>query len=204
MIKKLIYILITFIIFITPVLADTQSGYLEYSGFPYRFNKGDDIKFLKNAEKNMQEFYSPNKKTPKEFHLQEAMRYYFLLSQARPDSVEAQIGLGRIYDEMNLDRLAKKHFFNAYNFNSQDPKLNMYFANFYYKRNEFITALGFYNAAHKYGYSKNYFINWQLGTLYEKLGDIEGAKHFFKQALKINPQNQNIRDKISSLNSIKK
>jgi tetratricopeptide (TPR) repeat protein len=168
----------------------------------YKFKADDDKVFLYNAEKNMRLFDKAKTQINKDFYLKEAMHYYFLLEQADKSSIEAQIGLGRIYDEMGLDNFAKKHFFNAYNYDNQNPKLNLYFADFYYKRNDFINALKYYNIAYKSSFSNNYYINYRLGKVYEKLADIETAKRFYKQALKLNRNNQDLINKIRSLDEL--
>lgn len=202
MIKKIIYILILIITYANFALAEPQNGYLEYSGFPYQFKSGDEIKFLKNANKNMQLFEKSQTAVSKIFYLQESMRYYFMLSKANPQSIDAQIGLGRVYDEFKLDRFAKEHFFNAYNLNNHNPKMAYYFANFYYKRKDLLPALAYYNMAYKYGYSKSYYTNYRLGEIYEKLADIKSAKKFYSNAIKLNPKDAELRNKIRLLDEL--
>lgn len=202
MIKKTIYILILIIISANFSLAEPQNAYLEYNDIQYQFKPDDEIKFLKNANKNMTLFeksQTPNQKT---FYLQEAMRYYFLLSKANPQSIDAQIGLGRIYDEFKLDRFAKEHFYNAYNLNSHNPKVSYYFGNYYYKRNDLLPALAYYNLAYNYGFSNSYYLNYRLGTIYEKLADIKSAKKFYSHANKLNPKNLELRNKIRLLDEL--
>lgn len=202
MIKKLIYILILFIISMTAIQAETQDAYVEYNGIQYKFNQGDEVKFKQNADKNMLLFEKAQNNNDKLFYIHEAMRYYFLLSQADSSSVDAQIGLGRVYDALRLDRYAKECFFNAFNMDPHNPKASLYFGDFYYKRSELITALNYYNDAYKCGYSKNYYLNYQLGKVYEKLADIETAKKFYTTALRLNPKNNDLRNKIGLLEEL--
>ena len=185
------------------VFAQTQNAYLEYNGYRYKFKTGDEIKFFNNANKSMLIFEKSSVNSEKSFYLQEAMRYYFLLSQINPKSIEAQIGLGRVYDEMKSDKYAKEHFFIALDMNNINPKINFYFADFYYKRSDFITALYYFEKAYKYGYSKKYELNYKIGTVYEKLADIESAKRFYEYALKLNPSNSDLKNKINLLDEIK-
>ncbi len=202
MVKKIILILILIIFSINSVFADTKDAYLEYKGYQYIFKPEDEAKFLENANKNMLLFEKTSKITGKIFYLQEAMRYYFLLSKINPDSIDAQIGLGRIYDELKLDKLAKKCFFNAYNYNNKDPGTNLYIANFYYKRNDLLNSLYYYNRSYNYGYANNYYLNCRLGALYEKLADIEQAKKYYSNALRLNPQNPELRTKSKILKEL--
>lgn len=202
MIKKIIYILILIIISANFTLAETENAYLEYNGYRYEFQPGDEIKFLDNANKNLVSAEKTKSTTEKVFYLHEAMRYYFLLSQVSPNSVEAQIGLGRVYDDMKLDKFAKKHFFNAFNLDSKNPKANYYFGNFYFTRSDYINALNYYNTARRFGYIKNYYLNYNLGITYEKLGDIETSIKYYYFASKLNPKNVALRNKIRELKAL--
>lgn len=203
MIKKLIYILILFVFFINSAIAQTQNAYLNYNDSQYAFKSGDKQKFLTNAYVNMLLWEKAQTTEDKSFYQQEAMRYFYLLSKIDSKSIDAQIGLARIYDEYKLDKFAKEHFFIAYDFDNRNPKMNFHFANFYYKRNDLMNALFYYKRAHQYGFSKNYEVNYKLGVIYEKLADIESAKKFYANASKLKPQNQELINKIRLLDELK-
>lgn len=202
MIKKLIQILIVFILLIAPVYAKTEKGALEYNKAQYCFNSGDEKKFLQKANQNMELFEKSLTKENKEYYLKEAMKYYFLVEKIDKACIEAQIGLGRVYDELKQDSLAQKHFFNAYNFDHKNPKFNFYFGNYYYKRNDLVTAFHYYDLAYKYGYSHDCFMNYRLGVLSEKLAEIELAKDFYKKALDLNSKFIDLKAKINSLEAL--
>lgn len=202
MFKKLTYILILTIFIQYYACAQVQNAYIEYNGIPYSFKPGDDVKFLKQANFDMLLYDKYPSAKEKYIYLQDAMRYYFLLEKINPTSIEAQIGLARVYDEMNLDRYAKKHYFNALSFNIQNAKANFYFANFYYKRSDYINALNYYKIAYKCGYSKNYEVNYRLGVIYEKLADIDKSQEYYKYALRINPRNELLVNKIRLLDEL--
>ena len=107
MIKKLIYIIILFI-FCSNLTFAQESGTIEYNNHLYKFKKGDEFKFLSKANNNMLMFENAKTASDKNLYLQNAMLNYFLLSKVTPSSIEAQIGLAKIYDELKLDSLAKK------------------------------------------------------------------------------------------------
>lgn len=202
MIKKLIFILILIIFIGNSAFARPQTGHLEFSEFPYEFKQGDEIKFLNAANNNMLLADKHQTLVKKLFYLQEAMKYYFLLSKANPTSIDAQIGLGRVYDELRADRHAKEHFFNAINFDNKNPNANLYFGNFYYKRSDLITALYYYKIAYNNGYTNNYYLNYRMGNIYEKLADNKNAKSHYKTALKLNPHDSELRNKIRLLDEL--
>lgn len=199
MIKKLIHILTIFIILGNPVSAKMQEGYLEYGGFSYKFKSNDAKSFITQANKNMFMFENSLKQQDKNFYLNEAMRYYFMLSKVQVSSIDAQVGLGRVYDEMHRDIYAKKHFFVAVDLNPKNAAANFHFANFYYKRSDLITALFYYKRAFDNGYQNKFEVNYRIGEIYEKLADLESAKAFYANAYKLKPDNDALLEKIQQL-----
>ena len=202
MIKKLFLILTLLILLNTAALAFTQEGSAEYNIYGYQFKQGDSVKFAEKADSYMQLWEKTQNNTEKDFYLQESMRYYFLLSQANKDSITAHIGLGKIYDEMKLDILAKEQFFIAYNMDCKNPELNMRFGDFYYKRQHLIMALPYYKTAYSNGYYNSAYLNNKIATIYEKLADLETAKRFYLVAHKLNPQNIKLIEKIQKLEKL--
>ena len=105
-------------------LAKTQSAGLQYNENKYLFKTGDEVKFLKQANVDMLLFENAQSITEKTYYLQDAMRYYYMVTKINPRSIEAQIGLARIYDEIQLDNYAKQHFSVGLDFNTKNPKTN--------------------------------------------------------------------------------
>lgn len=202
MIKKIIYILILFIISAHIACAETERAFIEYNGYSYDFAPGDDVKFSNNGNKNLIKAEKTKSPTNRQLLLNEALRCYFLLSQIHPDSVEAQVGLARVYDDLNMDRYAQKHFFNAINLDANSPRANYFFGDYYYTRNDLINAQTYYYAAYCNGYVKNYKLTYKLATIYEKLGDIEKSIKYYRLALKLNPKSSEIKAKISALDDL--
>lgn len=202
MIKRIIYILILIIIPANFALAQIQSAGIEKSIYGYQFNPQDADDLLEKANNTMKLWEISAEKKIKEKYLHEAMNYYFLLSKVRKGSIEAEIGLGRIYDELKMDILAKQHFFNAYNINSANAKMNYYFGNYYYKRNDLNTALAYYKKAYSTGEINTYEFYYRIGTIYEKLADIETSSKFYQQAYRLNPKDTLLKRKILLLEEL--
>lgn len=203
MTKKIIYILICYLMCINIAHAKTQQGSINYSGPQYSFAPNACPKYLKNANMNMRLFENAETQADKLFYLNEAMRYYFLVEKIDFSCVEAQIGLGRVYDELKMDSFAKKHFCNASNLDRTNPYMNSSFGDFYYKRSDFINAMAYYQNAFKNGYSNNFQLNCKIAATYEKLADIEMAKKHYKIALSLKQSDNNIlEDKIRLLDEL--
>lgn len=204
MLKKLILILILILTqgSVNIAFAQTQTGGVEYEGYYYSFEPGAAKKFLDNANRNYAMFEKAQTPIDKNFYIHEAMRYYFLLSQADKTSVEANIGLGRIYDAMGLDSYAKKHLFTSLNLAYKNPKPNFYFANFYYTRGDLINARHYYMRAYNCGYSRHSDLNYRLGVVYEKLADIESALKYYRQAAALGSKEADLDNKIQMLEGL--
>lgn len=202
MIKKLVYILITIIIFSSSTLANTQSGRISNETFPYQFRTEEEKKCLSKAETYMKLWERAKKPQDKAYYLQNAMRNYFMVTQADKTSINAHIGLGRVYDEMHMDDYAKKHFFIAYNMDYQNPELNYYFADYYRKRNNLTTAIKYYKSSYNNGLSSNYNLNYNMALVYEKLADIENAIKYYSKAYKLNPHAVELAKKIHLLDDL--
>lgn len=202
MIKKIIYILIVFIILTSANLALAQEGYLEYNIYGYRFKPTDKVLFLKNGNENLKLYEQSKIDNDRMEYLQEAMRYYFLVTKIDNNSINAHIGLGTVYDEMHLDKYAQEHFFKAYNLNRNNADLNLRFGDFYYKRKNYIKALSYYKIAYRYGYSSNFDLNKKIAIIYDKLADLDSSRDFYLNALRLDPKNKDLIKKIKSLDNI--
>jgi len=202
MIKKLIYILIFFITCANFTLAQPQNAGIEYDSAEYSYKNLNIKKILKAADTNMLLFQKSKKANAQIKYLNEAMRNYYIATKINNNSIEANLGLARIYDVMNLDKLAKEYFSKSINLDTYNPKVNFYLGNFYFRRNEFLNALSYYKSAYEYGLSKNYELNLRLGVIYEKLADINAAKAFYTNALKFKPRNIELIDKIRLLDEL--
>lgn len=202
MIKKIIYILILFIILMGASPLFAHEGYLEYNIYGYQFKPKDKVTFLTKASRNLKLYEEAKNQVDKKFYLQEAMRYYFLVTKIDENSINAHIGLGRIYDEMGLDRYAQEHFFKAYNLNQNNAELNLRFGDYHYKRENYIKALSYYKTAYTYGYYNDFILNKKMATTYEKLADIENSRQFYMNALRLDSSQDELIAKIKSLDKL--
>lgn len=206
MIKKIIYILILFIICINflfiQAFAVTQKGQIENDSDIYAPKNYDVNEVVKSANASMLLWEKSFTDSDKKFFLEKAMRNYYLATKIDGSIIEANIGLARVYDSMKLDRLAKEYFFKARNLDPYNPKTNFYFANFYFTRNDFLKALYYYKYAYEHGFSNNYDTNYQMAVIYEKIADINTAKTFYLKALNLKPTNTTLADKIRLLDDL--
>lgn len=202
MIKKLIYIITLFIICANTTLAATKSAHLDYNKNPYGAKTTDIKKVINVANINMLLWEKALTDYDKKSYLDVAMRNYYLATKIDSSSIEAYVGLARVYEEMNIDRLAKEYYYRATNLSPLNADANFYFANFYFKKQNYIKSLAHYQIAYKNGYSNYPEINNKMGIIYEKLADIENAKYYYTNALKLNPSDETLNEKIRLLDEL--
>lgn len=202
MIKKLFIILMLIILPNGAVQAKIKSTKVEYNCVQYSFKKSDESKFRNNGNIYMDLYEKEQPGLEKANYLQEAMKNYFLLEKMNCNSIEAKIGLGRIYDEMKLDKFALKHFYEAQNIDKENADLNYHFGNYFFKRKDYMQAIKYLKKAYNSTYNNTYELNYKLGVTHEKLADIESAKKYYVNARNLYSKNTQLNDKIRLLDEL--
>lgn len=194
--------LIIFLFLIYPPVAFAQGGYLKFNDLFIDYSRVNGNSLQKQADDYFVKAFdaADEQEREKNYHL--AMHKYFVLVKAYPYDSYAYVQIGRIHDENDRDRLAKKHFFHALNLDRTNPYTNYYFGQYYEKRQNYNKALKYYLSAYNNGYKDNYYANLKLACMYERLGDIKKAIDFYSNSYKINPNASDIYNKIQSLNSL--
>lgn len=202
MIKKLTYMLILLLSIANIAFAKPKNAHIEYDTNPLGSIYSDYSKVLNTANANIFLYEKAYELSEKKMHLEQALRFYYLATKIDNGMIDANIGMGRVYDAMKLDRQAKEFFYKALNINPADARANLYFANFFYQRNDNINALKYYIVAYKNGLANSFELNYRMGVIYEKLADLVTAKAFYSQALKISPKNSEVSEKIRLLDEL--
>ena len=82
-----------------------------------------------------------------------------------------------------------------------NPKANYYFSNYYFKRTDLLNARFYAKRAYEHGFDQNYELNYGLGSIYEKLADIERSIGFYQNAFRLGA-NQELENKIRLLDEL--
>lgn len=130
--------------------------------------------------------------------LNKAYLSYYKASEIEP-SASSYLGMGMVFIEKKLNSRAKKYLYMAYSIDENDATTNYYLAKFSYQNEDYLRALEFYKKAYENGLSENYDVNFKLGSIYEKVGDISKAKVFYQSALLLNPKSMEVKTRLSEL-----
>lgn len=160
----------------SPVLADDVSAYLQDGNSYYQ-----NYLITKNKEL-----------------LDKAYLNYYKATEIAP-SASSYLGMGMVFIEKKMNARAKKYLYKAYSIDENDAITNYYLAKYSYDNEDYLKALDFYKKAYSNGLAENYDVNLKLGSIYEKVGDISKARVFYQSALTLNPNDQEIKNRLSEL-----
>lgn len=198
-------LIIIFTSSLTVCQAQTQKGGLEYNADRFNYSalnvKGltsEGDAYFNKALQEKRKYYRNNA-------FDAAMAKYYLVIKAEPKNSYVLTQTARIYSFKNQDKLALEYFTRALNLQPHSPLVNYYFGEFYYKKRDFNRALQFYLRAEKSpdgSFGQTYNLNYRLGTVYEKLAELQKAKLYYEAAFKLNPQNSVLQSKIKDIDRL--
>jgi len=158
---------------------------------------------LKNADLNFAKGQKETDKSLQEGFLKQAQSQYYTVFKLEQNNTYPLIQLARINDLLNNDKYAKSYFTSALGVNYKDINANLYFGDFYYKRENYRMALKYYRKAFEYGLDENFDILFKMAVIYEKLGDLSKSNLYYKKSFLLNAQDTGIPDKIRSIEQVK-
>lgn len=144
-------------------------------------------------------------KTPenKNKYLTAAKYYYYQANRLDISNQNALIGRARIALIEDRIRDAKNNLLMALNFNEDNPKVNYYLGEAFFKDGEYTQAIDFYTHAYTHGYKLNYKTNLKLGICYEKLNDVPRATYHYQNASKISPNQTEAQARLGAIAAVK-
>ena len=158
-----------------------QKGVIEYS-IPIDYSLIDEKSLNDHAEIIYSEYTTSTDEILKKGLLLELLSDYSILSNINKDNPLYFVRLGIVYDKLGKDRWAKSNFCRSSNLVPNYAYAFYSFGNYFFERNEYRKALKEYMRAYQYGFDKHYENLYQIGIIYEKLGDFSLAIKYFKLA----------------------
>lgn len=137
--------------------------------------------------------------TEKDYYFSKAKEIYTNEYNKNTLNLDAMVGLGRIYTLSDQRRDAKNILMQAYSTYPNNPKIQAALGDFSYAFQEYNNALEFYKLALSSGYLRDYNTNLSSALCYEKLGDMQNAKLYYKIALFLNNDSIIAKERLSQL-----
>lgn len=126
-----------------------------------------------------------------------AERYFIKSTELKPDYYEAKLGLARTYLKMKKDSAAF-NLLNELAAEIYDQEIFYELGRFYYNHGEIDKAIGRFELILSSSPDHSNSL-YSMGAAYEIKGDIEKAAEYYGKALKFNPENEDIKNKIKNL-----
>lgn len=188
-ISALVIIIISFILFNTLPAYNAAAAPVQ-SEADINCQKGDKI---------VDYYESLSDKSEADKYLKAAKYFYYQASRIDLSNTNALIGHARVALHQNKIRDAKNALMMALNFNAQNPRVCFYLGETFFQDGDYTQAIDYYNWAYTHGYQNDFKTNYKLGVSYEKLNDIHNAKTHYNNALRINPNNEDIKERLNGL-----
>ncbi len=131
--------------------------------------------------------------------LDTAIEYYKKACELSFGNIDATLGLGMSYLYAGRMKDAKKTFLIAINQAPTSPNVNFCLGEYYFKQKEYIRALKYYIRAEENGYNEDFETNYQIGIIYEKLGDVQNAKKYYLKCTHLNGKNSELYSRLERL-----
>lgn len=175
---------------------DCDNVYVDYSVLNYEHwqKKANDFLYLakkSKTEKDKLENYG------------NAARDYQVLTKISPANPINFAILGHIYSKMNKQELAKSYLDKATNLDNKNSIVNKYYGEYYLDIQNNRHALKHYKISYSNGMDNNYELNYNLGLVYAKLGEISLAKTHYLKANRIKSSKE-LKEKIRLLDELQK
>lgn len=205
--KKILLLLGALLILVSTCVSNkvlaVEFGTVHYNDALIDYSKIDPESTLKFADFYFNKALNSEDKETKKSFLQKASGQYFILTQMDPKDLYPIVQMARVYDFEDQNSYAKAYFFKALKIDKTNAATNYFFGEYYFRRDDYRRALYFYNTAFENGYRENLDVLIKMATMYEKLGDLLRANQYYKKAFLINPNSDELPDKIRELEGLK-
>ena len=195
--KNIVISIISTFLISSPVFS-TESGGVEYHDYLFDYSHLDPEPLKSEADLWLSQAIGEQNINVKNDLLHQAMKNYYILLKISPGDVDVLNKRALIYDIQDKNLLARSFFSRSLNIEKDNPETNYLVGDYFFKRRDFKRALRYFSAAYENGYS-GFDINYKLAVVYEKLGDLCNAKHFYQEAYSFDESKSEILDKIQNI-----
>lgn len=155
--------------------------------------------YCTKGDKIVNHYETSNDKTNSLEYLKAAKYYYYQAIRLDKSNPNGLVGLAHVALLQDKTRDAKNILMAALNFNPENPRVSFYIGETFFQEGDYTEAIDYYTWAYNHGYKHNYKTNLQLAICYEKIYETELAKRHYNEALKIKPDSNDIKKRLSNL-----
>ena len=167
------------------------------------YAKKESNNYCAKGDKILNHFETLNNPENPNKYLNSARYFYYQAKRLDMSNINALIGQARVALHQNRLKDAKNVLMIALNYNENNPKVNFYLGETFFREGEYTQALDYYMQAYTHGFKYDTKTNIQMATCYQKLDDIKKAKYHYEKVLNKNPNNIYAKEKLEKINNIK-
>ena len=146
--------------------------------------------YITAAKNCVKEALTVSDNVKKRFLIRKAFRYYKEFLKYYPDNIDGLLGAGAMATFLGREDDAKNILMQAYATYPKNPNVHKALGDYSFKFSNYNNAIEYYNLSLVSGNLKDFATNLATALCYEKLGDIERAKQYFKVAQYLNPESE--------------
>ena len=135
-------------------------------------------------------------------HIRNAYDLYKEALKIDEENLRAMLGCGRMLTIIGKKSEARDVLMRAYATYPNDPSVHKTLGDYSFRFAEFNNAIEYYNLSLLSGNLKDYGTNIATAVCYEKLGDIEKAKAYYKVALHLNPESEIAKKRLENFEQL--
>ena len=133
-------------------------------------------------------------------YINSARELYFEEYEKRPTDIKVLLGLSNTFQLLEDRSEAKLYIFKAYNMDPTNPDLQKKMGDFHYSFQEYSTAVEYYKLSLASGNLRDFDTNLQAAKCFEKLGDIENARLYYRICHQLDSKSRRVLNKLRSFN----
>jgi len=152
---------------------------------------------LLNADTEVLDALSEEDYVLRLLHVRNAYELYKEALKLDEENLSALLGCGRMLTIIGKKSDARDVLMRAYATYPDNPEVHKTLGDYSFKFSEFNNAIEYYNLSLLSGNLYDYGTNISTAICYEKLGDIEKAKAYYKVSLQLNPDSEIAKSRLA-------
>ncbi|MCR5261041.1 MAG: hypothetical protein K6C94_04310 [Candidatus Gastranaerophilales bacterium] len=145
---------------------------------------------LQVAKRCVQEAMEQPSEAKIRLKVRQALLYYKEFLKYYPENLDGLLGAGAMATYLGREDEARNILMQAYATYPTNPNVHKALGDYSFRFSNYNNAIEYYNLSLNSGNLKDYATNLSTALCYEKLGEVERAKEYFKFAQHLNPESE--------------
>jgi len=136
--------------------------------------------------------------------IRKALLYYKEFLKYYPENLDGLLGAGAMATYLGREDEARNILMQAYATYPTNPHVHKALGDYSFRFSNYNNAIEYYNLSLNSGNLKDFATNLSTALCYEKLGEVERAKQYFKFAMYLNPESELAQQRVKMYEDMEK